>query len=116
MNFPSSIFVFLSLSLGAVACGGTTLDTGDAAADAAPAPAADAGDGGVTQIDAGFPGPHPEVPQVDNFGGPVLTAPKVIPIFSSRTTTSRPRSRTSSASSPRPLTGPTRPPSTAWDR
>ena len=80
MNLPSPFFlVFLGLSLGTVACGGTTLDTGDAAADSAPAP--DAGDGGSTQIDAGFPGPHPEIPQVESFGGDVLTAPKVIPIF-----------------------------------
>lgn len=32
-------------------------------------------------VDAGFPGPHPAVPQVKNQGGPVMTAPNVIPIF-----------------------------------
>jgi hypothetical protein len=35
----------------------------------------------VSVVDAGYPGPHPDVPQVQNNGGPVLTTPTVIPIF-----------------------------------
>jgi hypothetical protein len=31
--------------------------------------------------DAGYPGPHPAAPQVETFGGAVLTAPNVVPIF-----------------------------------
>ncbi len=33
------------------------------------------------KIDAGYPGPHPDAPQVQDFGGAVLDAPNVIPIF-----------------------------------
>ncbi len=32
-------------------------------------------------VDAGFPGPHPDVPQVQSYGGDVLDAPNVIPVF-----------------------------------
>lgn len=35
----------------------------------------------VIHVDAGYPGPHPAVPQVVAAGGPVLTAPNVVPIF-----------------------------------
>jgi hypothetical protein len=31
--------------------------------------------------DAGYPGPHSDPPQVINYGGTVLTAPNVVPIF-----------------------------------
>ena len=70
-------------------CGGAVqgdLDSGPPGSDAAPT-----SDGGVlpdavapveaSVVDAGFPGPHPDVPQVENYGGPVLDAPNVVPIF-----------------------------------
>ncbi|HEY1960734.1 MAG TPA: hypothetical protein VGH28_34215 [Polyangiaceae bacterium] len=64
----------------ALACGGSVDATPDSGT------ASDAGrlDSGVQEaaaIDAGFPGPHPSVPQVESYGGPVLDAPNVIPIF-----------------------------------
>ncbi len=47
------------------------------ASDDAPAEA----EAAAPKIDAGFPGPHPAVPQVESYGGSVLTAPNVVPIF-----------------------------------
>ncbi|MEO8796339.1 MAG: hypothetical protein ABI551_00510, partial [Polyangiaceae bacterium] len=47
----------------------------------------DAGDAGdAVDADNGapssvYPAPHPELPQVLSFGGPVLTAPHVVPVF-----------------------------------
>jgi len=69
-----------------IACGSSTVPIDDAGgldavvkhdasgveADVAPPP---------PPFDAGFPGPHPAPPQVQNYGGPVLTTPTVIPIF-----------------------------------
>ncbi len=74
----------LLLCAGVVACGGslqngddagTGNDGGTITIDAAPADAI------AAKPDAGFPGPHPEIPQVLNYGGSVLSAPNVIPIF-----------------------------------
>ena len=39
-------------------------------------------DAGVdAPVDAGYPGPHPAAPQVENQHGPVLATPRVVPIF-----------------------------------
>ncbi|HSQ62864.1 MAG TPA: hypothetical protein VLM85_06600 [Polyangiaceae bacterium] len=83
MSSSSTWLPLLLVSTMALACGGSTPDTGDAGdtQDAAPAVETGPGDGGTPKIDAGFPGPHPSVPQVETYGGSVLTAPKVIPIF-----------------------------------
>jgi hypothetical protein len=43
----------------------------------APSPETEA----ATKIDAGYPGPHPDAPQVVTFNGAVLDAPNVVPIF-----------------------------------
>ncbi len=80
----------LLLGLGcacAFACGGVDSgapDTGtgdDAAITPDAGTTVDAASETVEKTDAGYPGPHPAVPQVQNAGGPVLTAPKIIPIF-----------------------------------
>jgi hypothetical protein len=80
---------FLAAFAMLAACGGSidgTLDAGpgdDSGSDAVATIEAsvDASDGGVVKTDAGYPGPHPTVPQVQNYGGPVLTTPNVVPIF-----------------------------------
>ncbi len=70
------------------ACGGTTVSPAavaagdDAGATDDAAPAVDAG----APLDHGapsdtYPAPHPALPQVVTGGGPVLTAPRVVPIF-----------------------------------
>ncbi len=70
-----------------LACGGdATTDDAGSDLDAAVKPDKNvaieaAVEGAPPKVDAGYPGPHPAVPQVVNFGGSVLTAPKVIPIF-----------------------------------
>jgi len=78
------------LSAFALACGGavdSTNDAGTQSGDDAGQPTVDASptpDSSVVDVsvpDAGFPGPHPAVPQVQDYGGPVLTAPTAIPIF-----------------------------------
>jgi hypothetical protein len=76
-------------------CNGGSSDAGtaDAGVDAGP-PAADAGepdageadageatDAGFVPYDGGYPAPFPAPPQVIDFGGPVLKAPKIVPIF-----------------------------------
>jgi hypothetical protein len=75
------------LSLFTFACGGavnatpdagTTDDAGPPPADASPAVDAQAD---VTKPDAGFPAAHPAAPQVQDYGGPVLDAPNVVPVF-----------------------------------
>lgn len=85
MNSSSAWLPLLFLSTLAVACGGSTPDTGDGGDDAGATDDATPAETGTpdtgTKVDAGFPGPHPDVPQVQTYGGPVLTAPKVIPIF-----------------------------------
>jgi hypothetical protein len=43
--------------------------------------ATDAGSDAPDHPDAGYPGPHPAAPQVQNHQGPVSTTPAVIPIF-----------------------------------
>ncbi len=63
-----------------VGCGPTTVDLSDSGSDAngladVSAPD-DASDGG-----APYPAPHSSPPQVRNYGGVVMTAPTVIPIF-----------------------------------
>src|SRR5258706_4254960 len=56
--------------LAVAACGG---DSSSTAPDAAAPDAA---------VDAGFaPATHPAAPQVTSLGGPVMTAPKIVPIF-----------------------------------
>ena len=74
----------------ASACGGNVQDGSDSSPNDDASPVVEAsvdasssdGDGGVvTKTDAGYPGPHPDVPQVQDYGGPTLTAPNVIPIF-----------------------------------
>ncbi len=77
-------FVWLAIAT-TFACGGGALPVDDAGpveagivdqvVESAPQP-----DVGVP-VDAGYPGPHPDVPQVQDYGGPVLTTPTVIPIF-----------------------------------
>ncbi len=37
--------------------------------------------GADARPDAGYPGPHPSVPQIQNQQGPVMSTPKVVPIF-----------------------------------
>lgn len=73
------------------ACGSTTDGTGTTPApaptangDQAAAPGDDAG--AAPELDHGapsdvYPAPHPEPPQVVTAGGPVLKAPRVVPIF-----------------------------------
>jgi hypothetical protein len=81
----SSSCCFFILSLFAAACGGTIGDLSDSGTgDAAPPPAEagpDASPAEASTPDAGYPGPHPDAPQVQNYGGPVLDAPNVVPIF-----------------------------------
>jgi len=66
------------------ACSGDDASQTDASSDASPTsdvtqePEAEAA---PPKIDAGYPGPHPAAPQVETFGGAVLTAPNVVPIF-----------------------------------
>jgi len=81
----ASLFVCAVFAL--LGCGGS-IDTSapDSGADApSTQPEAsvtpDASDGGAVTTDAGYPGPHAPVPQVQDYGGPVLSAPNVIPIF-----------------------------------
>ncbi|CAN5424670.1 hypothetical protein BH09MYX1_BH09MYX1_65460 [soil metagenome] len=78
---PFSVAVLLGSALTfTYACGGTSVDptpTDDGGADAGDL---DAGVD-VEQRDVGYPAPHPKPPVVETSGGPVLTAPKVIPIY-----------------------------------
>jgi len=65
------------------ACSGDDASQTDASSDASPSdvtqePEAEAA---PPKIDAGYPGPHPAAPRVETFGGAVLTAPNVVPIF-----------------------------------
>ena len=64
------------------ACGGDDTSQPDAS-DAAPSDVAaqEAEAEAATKIDAGYPGPHPDAPQVVTFDGGVLATPNVIPIF-----------------------------------
>jgi hypothetical protein len=76
-----------------MACGGATGDATDAGDEEIIVVKKDAGvviDAGsfdaseastVVHTDAGYPAPHPAAPQVVNGGGPVLTAPNVVPVF-----------------------------------
>jgi hypothetical protein len=78
-------WVFLCLSL--FACSGDSNNPSDASPETgvihfdASVDAAPEAEAAAPKIDAGFPGPHPAVPQVQSFGGAVLTAPNVVPIF-----------------------------------
>lgn len=79
----------LALASGAAstlgACSSSSNDSGDqSTADAGDPTADDAGD--VVDADNGapstqYPAPHPAVPQVQTFGGPILSAPHVVPVF-----------------------------------
>jgi hypothetical protein len=83
LSFALALFAALPLA----ACGGTTSQATDAGT---PSP-----DGGTvtnpdasTPDDAGpapdgpfVPAPHPAAPQVESYGGKVMTAPKVVPVF-----------------------------------
>jgi hypothetical protein len=66
------------------ACSGDDAGQPDASNDAAPndvtTQEAEA-EAAPPKIDAGYPGPHPAAPQVQDFGGLVLDAPNVVPIF-----------------------------------
>ncbi|HEX4512798.1 MAG TPA: hypothetical protein VH054_04655 [Polyangiaceae bacterium] len=66
------------------ACGGDDGSQNDASADAVSNDVATqetAVEAAPPKVDAGYPGPHPDAPQVQDFGGAVLAAPNVIPIF-----------------------------------
>ena len=67
------------------ACGGDDSSQSDASSDAVAndvmQDAAAEAETAPPKIDAGYPGPHPDAPQVQNPGGAVLTAPNVVPIF-----------------------------------
>jgi len=39
------------------------------------------GVGGIGPVDPNYPAAHPAPPQVEDYGGPVLGAPKIVPIF-----------------------------------
>jgi hypothetical protein len=97
-------FLCPALGFPLLACGGAVSPAakGDASADSAPrldgtTPLPDAGladapgdrepgDGPRDSApdgarDAGYPAPHATAPQVESFGGPVLAAPNVVPVF-----------------------------------
>lgn len=78
---------------GASILAGTSLGACSSSSDASAPLASEAGTGNVEQ-DAGdavdadngapssvYPAPHPALPEVLSFGGPVLTAPHVVPVF-----------------------------------
>src|SRR5258708_2294306 len=72
-----------------VACGGTTSGNADSGTDASPAFDSGRRDAAMdtgADVDNGMPSdmypfPHPPLPQIVNLNGPVMTAPKVIPIL-----------------------------------
>ncbi len=68
LTLPCAVCVVLFVYIG---CGPSNVGPSDSGTDSS----AD------VIVDAGYPGPHPAVPQVQNQQGPVLTAPNVIPIF-----------------------------------
>ncbi len=79
----------LSLALASTAV--TNLSACSSSSDASTQTAADAGDtnaddAGAADADNGapstqYPAPHPAVPQVQTFGGPVISAPHIVPVF-----------------------------------
>jgi len=72
----------LACALLLCACGGDDSTQPDGSSDASPNDAAQEAEAeAAPKIDAGYPGPHPAVPQVETFGGAVLAAPNVVPIF-----------------------------------
>jgi hypothetical protein len=90
--------LFLSLfAASVIACGGSTASTGGTGPATNPDPNAgtDTSGGDTTMtpatpatppVDNGapsttYPAPHPAAPQLENFGGAVMTAPHLIPIF-----------------------------------
>ena len=70
-----------TVALGTVACGGSTANPGPGDADTDAALDPEAGAEVATRPDVGYPAPHPKPPVVETYGGPVLTAPKVVPIY-----------------------------------
>lgn len=81
------VFALLALACGsttAIAACGSTEDAGGAppAATTAPTePAPPAEEPAPAETAIAFPAPHAGLPQVESQGGPVLAAPKVVPIF-----------------------------------
>ena len=83
--FPSLTLVTLGLTCLVVACGGTVADPG--AADAGEAPDAAEADAAVEVFDAGtpdtaiaYPANHTPLPVVDNLGGRIIAAPKLVTV------------------------------------
>lgn len=77
-----------ALAIGA--CGGSVTGNADAGPDASIAPDASVKDSGVADtgadVDNGapsetYPVPHPALPQIQNLGGGVMTAPKLVPVI-----------------------------------
>jgi hypothetical protein len=64
------------------ACSGDDTSQPDASGDAAVLDTAKEAEAeAAPKPDAGYPGPHSPAPQVETFGGAVLAAPNVVPIF-----------------------------------
>jgi len=80
--------VAVAIALSALACGGdvsSVADAGDAAIDAAPAKDSGAADTGADADNGApsdtYPFPHPPLPQIQNLGGVVMKAPKLVPVI-----------------------------------
>lgn len=73
-----AICIFLAIGL-LTACSGD--DTNGGTPDADDGDATNQSDGGGPVVDAGYPAITVDAPQVVSIGGPVLTAPKVQPIY-----------------------------------